>query len=79
MDEFLPLERQKKLEYEQREEEDKMYRLFLQERRDLESKLQDMNEEERDGAFLELNNKERSRMMNLNDKHCTQMMDLIHR
>ena len=43
-----------------------MYRLFLQERRDLESKLQDMNEEEK-AAFDALENSEEGAYEELED------------
>ena len=38
-----------------------------------------MEETERDELFERMNKMERSRMINLAEKHCAQMMDLIHR
>ena len=79
MDEFLDLSKQSALEQRQREEEDVLYRLFLKERKTQEPEVMLMDDEERQVLFEDLNRKERSRMINLVDKHCNQMMDLIHR
>lgn len=79
LDEFLPIEKQLELEHKQREEEDALYRKFLQERREQEDVVANMEDSERDELFERMNKMERSRIINLADKHCTQMMDLIHR
>jgi hypothetical protein len=38
-----------------------------------------MQEEEREELFNNMNKMERSRIINLADKHCAQMMELIYR
>ena len=38
-----------------------------------------MEETEREELFERMNKYERSRIINLAEKHCAQMMDLIHR
>lgn len=38
-----------------------------------------MEETEREELFERMNKMERSRIINLAEKHCAQMMDLIHR
>merc|ERR1712106_1173028 len=48
LDEFLPIEKQLELENKQREEEDALYRKFLQERRELEDVVATMEENERE-------------------------------
>ena len=52
---------------------------YEQERREQEDVVATMEEEEREELFERMNKMERSRMINLAEKHCTQMMDLIHR
>jgi len=79
LDEYLPLAKQLELEHKQREEEDALYRNFLRERREQEDVVYDMEDGERDELFDRMNKMERSRIINMADKHCTQMMDLIHR
>jgi len=79
LDEFLPVETQVELEHRQREEEDALYRKFLQERREQEDIVATMEETEREELFERMNKMERSRIINLAEKHCAQMMDLIHR
>eukprot|EP00090_Calanus_glacialis_P005526 TRINITY_DN14284_c0_g1_i2.p1 TRINITY_DN14284_c0_g1~~TRINITY_DN14284_c0_g1_i2.p1 ORF type:complete len:1081 (-),score=244.64 TRINITY_DN14284_c0_g1_i2:1211-4453(-) len=79
LDEFLPIEKQLELEHRQREEEDALYRIFLQERRENEDIVANMEENDREELFERMNKMERSRIINLADKHCTQIMDLIHR
>merc|ERR1712106_355977 len=79
LDEFLPIEKQLELENKQREEEDALYRKFLQERRELEDVVATMEENEREEIFDRTNKMERSRIINLAEKHCSQIMDLIHR
>ena len=79
LDEYLPLATQLELEHRQREEEDGLYRKFIQERREQEDVVGGMGEEERDELFDQMNKMERSRIINLADKHCAQMLDLIHR
>merc|ERR1712106_66629 len=51
LDEFLPIEKQLELENKQREEEDALYRKFLQERRELEDVVATMEENEREEIF----------------------------
>ena len=51
----------------------------IQERREQEDVVANMEDSERDELFERMNKMERSRIINLADKHCTQMMDLIHR
>ena len=51
----------------------------IQERREQEDVVANMEDNERDELFERMNKMERSRIINLADKHCTQMMDLIHR
>jgi len=79
LDEFLPVEKQLELEHRQSEEEDALYRKFLQERREQEDVVANMEETEREELFERMNKMERSRIINLAEKHCSQMMDLIHR
>ena len=95
LDEFLPVATQLELEHRQREEEDALYRKFLQvvktlivvrnlqinvqERRELEDIVLTMEETEREELFERTSKMERSRIINLAEKHCAQMMDLIHR
>ena len=79
LDEYLPLATQLELEHKQREEEDGLYRKFIQERREQEDVVGGMGEEEREELFDQMNKMERSRIINLADKHCAQMLDLIHR
>lgn len=77
--EFLSSNQQEELELKHREEEDTMYRSFLLERKQIESTVLNMNDNDRLLVFADLNLKERSRMINLSEKHCCQMMDLIYR
>ena len=79
LDEYLPVAKQLELESRQREEEDALYRKFIQERREQEDVVAQMEEEEREELFDQMNKMERSRIINLADKHCGQMLDLIHR
>ena len=51
----------------------------LQERRENEDIVANMEENDREELFERMNKMERSRIINLADKHCTQIMDLIHR
>ena len=41
--------------------------------------MANMEETEREELFERMNKYERSRIINLAEKHCAQMMDLIHR
>ena len=75
----MPVAKQLELESRQREEEDALYRKFIQERREQEDVVAQMEEEEREELFDQMNKMERSRIINLADKHCGQMLDLIHR
>ena len=79
LDEYLPVAKQLELENKHREEEDALYRKFIQERREQEDVVASMEEGERDELFDHMNKMERSRIINLADKHCGQMLDLIHR
>jgi len=79
LDEYLPMAKQLELESKHREEEDALYRKFIQERREQEDVVARMEEAEREELFDQMNKMERSRIINLADKHCTQMLDLIHR
>ena len=79
LNEYLPIAKQLELEQRQREEEDALYRKFIQERREQEDVVGSMEEEERERLFDKMNKMERSRIINLADKHCAQMLDLIHR
>ena len=79
LDEYLPVAKQLELENKHREEEDALYRKFIQERREQEDVVDKLEEAERDELFDQMNKMERSRIINLADKHCTQMLDLIHR
>ncbi|XP_023319784.1 hillarin isoform X2 [Eurytemora carolleeae] len=79
LEEFLNIKLQLELEERHREEEDALYRAFLQERREQETRINNMGEEEREELFINMNKMERSRIINLTEKHCDQMMDLIHR
>ena len=49
------------------------------ERREQEDVVDKLEEAERDELFDHMNKMERSRIINLADKHCGQMLDLIHR
>ena len=51
----------------------------IQERRELEDVVASMEENEREEIFDRTNKMERSRIINLAEKHCAQIMDLIHR
>ena len=51
----------------------------IQERRELEDVVATMEENEREEIFDRTNKMERSRIINLAEKHCSQIMDLIHR
>jgi len=79
LDEFLPIEKQLELEHKQREEEDTLYRKFLQERRENEDVVANLEENDRIVLEERMNKMERSRIINLADKHCSQILDLIHR
>ena len=79
LDEYLPVAKQLELESKHREEEDALYRKFIQERREQEDVVAKLEEAERDELFDHMNKMERSRIINLADKHCGQMLDLIHR
>lgn len=79
LDEYLPQARQLELEHKQREEEDALYRRFLKERSEQEDNVAHMEEKEREELFTQMNLMERSRIINLADKHSKQMLDLIHR
>ena len=52
---------------------------IVQERRELEDIVLTMEETEREELFERTSKMERSRIINLAEKHCAQMMDLIHR
>ena len=52
---------------------------IVQERRELEDIVLTMEETEREELFELTSKMERSRIINLAEKHCAQMMDLIHR
>ena len=52
---------------------------IVQERRETEDIVATMEETEREELFERMNKMERSRIINLAEKHCAQMMDLIHR
>merc|ERR1719209_430632 len=71
LDEYLPMAKQLELESKHREEEDALYRKFIQERREQEDVVARMEEAERDELFDQMNKMERSRIINLADKHCT--------
>lgn len=79
LDEYLPMAKQLEVESKHREEEDALYRKFIQERREQEDVVGRLEEAERDELFDQMNKMERSRIINLADKHCTNMLDLIHR
>jgi len=79
MNEFLSRAVQAELERKQREEEDALYRSFIKERKENENILMEIEEEERNSILHQLNLTERSKIINLSERHCTQMMDLIHR
>ena len=49
------------------------------ERKENENILMEIEEEERNNILHQLNLTERSKIINLSERHCTQMMDLIHR
>ena len=51
----------------------------MQERREKEDVVADLEENEREELFTKMNLDERSRVINLANKHTTQMLDLIHR
>ena len=50
-----------------------------QERRENEEVVASMSEGEREELFERMNKMERSRIINLAERHCQAMMDLIHR
>ena len=53
--------------------------LVVQERREKEDVVADLEENEREELFTKMNLDERSRVINLANKHTSQMLDLIHR
>ena len=79
LDEYLSRKEQQVLEQKQRDEEDKLYRKFLERRREEEDNITQMAEEERDVYLNQLTGEERSKNIKLTEKHCRQMMDLIYK
>ena len=79
LDEYLARKEQQVLEQKQRDEEDKLYRKFLERRREEEDNITQMAEEERDVYLNQLTGEERSKNIKLTEKHCRQMMDLIYK
>ena len=51
----------------------------FKERKENENILMEIEEEERNSILHQLNLTERSKIINLSERYCTQMMDLIHR
>ncbi|XP_059079355.1 hillarin-like [Tigriopus californicus] len=79
LNEFLTRKEQIELENKQKDEEDRLYRKFLEGRREEEEKIKNMDEEEREVYLFQLNRDERSKVIKLTEKHCKQMMDMIYR
>ena len=79
LDEFMSRKEQIELETKHRDEEDKLYRKFLANRREEEEHIKHMGEEERDVYLLQLTREERSKIVKLTEKHCKQMLDLIYK
>jgi len=79
LNEILEIEEQRQLELKQRGEEDQLYRQYIIDRKAQENNVMHMEEEEREELFALMNKKERSRMINMVEKHSQQMMDLIYR
>eukprot|EP00095_Tigriopus_kingsejongensis_P005004 maker-scaffold139_size317827-snap-gene-0.15 protein:Tk05004 transcript:maker-scaffold139_size317827-snap-gene-0.15-mRNA-1 annotation:"AGAP005020-PA" len=79
LNEFLTRKEQIELENKQKDEEDRLYRKFLESRREEEDKIKDMGDDERESYLFQLNRDERSKVIKLAEKHSKQMMDIIYR